>query len=119
MASEHGFTLLEVLVALAVLGLALVTICGAISDSLLRTERVAQDEQATALANALLARIGYDLPLRIGLTDGEDGGLTWRMTVNPVKEKASEINVDEVTLTVQNKAGKPLGHWQALRVAPP
>lgn len=73
-AARRGFTLLEVLIALAILSLALGALYQGYALSL-RQEAVAErEEAATALAQSLLARVGADMPAGTGQTAGVTEG---------------------------------------------
>jgi prepilin-type N-terminal cleavage/methylation domain-containing protein len=63
---EAGFTLAEVLVALAVLALSWGLLLQQMGHGLRRTDVAGRAGEATALAQSLLARVGADLPLRLG-----------------------------------------------------
>ncbi|MHB1303873.1 MAG: prepilin-type N-terminal cleavage/methylation domain-containing protein [Acidiphilium sp.] len=114
----EGFTLLEVLVALVILGLALGMVSGVISDSLARAERVATDEHAVVLADSLLAGLGRDMPLRPGVRGGRKDGLVWRLSVMPNPGPRTALPLDRVELSIATRAGHIVGRWRTLRIAP-
>jgi len=80
---EAGFSLIEVVVALALLGL----ILGVLSDSL-RTglgsaARAAAIEPPLAVAEARLAAVGVTEPLAPGRTSGVDArGIGWQLSID-------------------------------------
>ena len=79
-----GFTLLEVLVALAIAGVALVALFQAAGRGLLATHAAAHYEEAVQRAQSHLAAIGRDVALLEGETEGDDGGgYRWRLRVVP------------------------------------
>lgn len=81
---EGGFTLPEILAALAILALSLSVLFGLLSDGLRRTGRAEATAEAGALAQSLLARVGTELPIEPGLTTGEfPNGLRWRLHMEP------------------------------------
>jgi len=83
-AGKAGFTVVEVVVALAILALALGVLLNVTSDSLRRTERAETIAEAGSLAQSLLAETGVELPLRDGETTGEtDRGFRWRVYIEP------------------------------------
>jgi general secretion pathway protein I len=87
--ADSGFTLVEVVVALAILALSVTVLLGVISDGLRRTDQAARTAQATALAQALLARLGTELPVQQGETSGElADGLHWRLRLTPYGDRA-------------------------------
>ena len=81
--AEGGFTLLEVLVALAVLSLALAVLLPSVTDSIGRARRGERISGARIVAAELLDRVGVDLPLRIGETEGMTGIYRWRVAIAP------------------------------------
>jgi general secretion pathway protein I len=81
---DQGFTLLEVLVALVVLGTTVVAILQLFGGGL-RLARAAGDQvDAALLANAILADLEPG-PLTEGATEGTDGPYRWtrRVTLEP------------------------------------
>lgn len=102
---ERGFTLVEVLIALAILGVSLGVILTTVSESLSRTRRGEQELAATALAQSLLARAGADVALKEADVKGESAnGLTWRLKIdeygNDEERTAWEANPVRVVATV-------------------
>jgi general secretion pathway protein I len=83
-AANAGFTLIEVLVALTILGVALAVFLNVFSTSLLRAGVTQSETTALGLAQSLLAEAGVEMPLR----DGEQGGVLpsgfrWRLGIAP------------------------------------
>ena len=82
--SDAGFTLIEVLVTLAILALALGTLSGLFSDGFRRAGQAEAMAQANLNARSLLDKVGADIPLRQGMTTGRlEHGLTWRLRIEP------------------------------------
>lgn len=82
--SESGFTLLEMLVALAILALALSVLFGMLSDGTRRTGEAEALADAGLHARSLLAKVGSEIPLQGGVTDGQlDNGFRWQVRVEP------------------------------------
>lgn len=82
--SSAGFTLIEVIVALAVLGLAFGSAYAALSGSFAWLDRDTSSEYATLLARSLLARAGHDLARGDGIVQGRTrDGYTWRIVTTP------------------------------------
>jgi type II secretion system protein I len=81
---EAGFTLLETLVALAILGVVMSTVYAVIGSGL-RTAHRDEDRLLLGLvAQNLLARSHYDLNPREGALSGDiGGGLRWRIESEP------------------------------------
>jgi general secretion pathway protein I len=82
-ATAAGFTLLEVLVALAIVALALAVLLPTLSESLVTGRSAAAELAATVEAETLLARVGADIPLVDSVLSGEDGGLAWTIEIGP------------------------------------
>jgi type II secretion system protein I len=84
---EHqsaGFTLIEVLVSLAILAISMAVLLNIFSDSLNRTRMAESEMAAGSLVQSLLAEAGIIRPLRIGDETGEyNNGFRWRLHVEP------------------------------------
>jgi general secretion pathway protein I len=97
MRHERGFTLLEVLVALAILGLAVVTVIQLFSQGL-RLLKVAGDyQQAILLADQKAREVES---VREGVETGQEGVFGWerRTTVTPVPEELTILSPSPVRL---------------------
>jgi general secretion pathway protein I len=80
-----GFTLLEVVVSLAIAALALVGMFRAGSGGLFAVDTAARSEEAVQRAQSHLAAVGRDAALVQGdFTDDDGGGYRWRLRVRPV-----------------------------------
>jgi general secretion pathway protein I len=77
--AEAGFTLLEVLVALAILAISLGVILQVLGMTADRTGQAESLVRARLLAQSILARVGSETPVKAGDVNGEDGGLRWRL----------------------------------------
>jgi general secretion pathway protein I len=85
-----GFTLLEVVVALAIAGLALVGLFQAGSGGLFAVDSAARAEEAVQRAQSHLAAVGRDAALVEGEFTGDDGGgFRWTLRVHPVTKRQS------------------------------
>ena len=80
---EDGFTLVEVLVAFAILSLSLTVLFQAFTLSAKGTDRIAERKTAIALAATLFDRVGTDIPLLPGEKEGDFvlEGFRWRISV--------------------------------------
>ena len=87
---DNGFTLLEVVVALAIAGLALVGLFRAGSGGLFAVDTAARVEEAVQRAQSHLAAVGRDAGLVEGETTGDDGGgFRWALRVSPLTARQS------------------------------
>lgn len=84
-AAQRGYTLLEVLVAFAVLALALTLLLGTLSGGTRQVRWAADAGRAALHAQSLLADVGVGAPLRSGREDGvfDDGRYRWSLEVAP------------------------------------
>jgi general secretion pathway protein I len=80
-----GFTLLEVVIALVIAGLALAVLFGAGSTGLYGTVNARRAEEAVERAQSHLAAVGSDPASIAGRSAGDDGGgFHWRLSVRPL-----------------------------------
>jgi len=94
---DNGFTLLEVVVALAIAGLALVGLFRAGSGGLVSVDTATRTEEAVQRAQSHLAAVGRDAALVEGELSGEDGaGYRWTLRVRPLAARQS-LGPDGVT----------------------
>jgi general secretion pathway protein I len=78
--SEAGFTLVEVVVALAILALSLAVLLNVISNGIRQTDSAKKMAQAGSLVQSLLSKLGTEMPIKEGLTSGEfPEGFRWRV----------------------------------------
>ena len=78
---QAGFTLIEVLVATAIAGLALVALLESFSSGLSTVSRVAARDRASLLAQSILEAVGAPGPLTEGVEVGRTPeGFEWRTT---------------------------------------
>jgi general secretion pathway protein I len=81
---DAGFTLIEVLVAFAILSVCIGSLFLIFQTSLHRGEAAAAERSATAAAQALLATVGTDIPLVDGERSGTlPPGLRWQVVIRP------------------------------------
>jgi general secretion pathway protein I len=79
-----GFTLVEIIVALAILALSLNVILPTISDALWRTGEAEVQAEAASLARSLLVQAGSAMALKDGGAAGQfENGFRWRLEVTP------------------------------------
>ncbi|BCX17790.1 MAG: hypothetical protein KatS3mg117_1472 [Geminicoccaceae bacterium] len=89
-ARAPGFTLIEALVALAVLGVALGGALAAGNGTLGVAERGRHEAAMALLAESLLERAGLDLLVEEPVAEGTVRGLRWRLERTPFREAAAE-----------------------------
>jgi general secretion pathway protein I len=102
---EGGFTLIEVLVALAILGISLTAIYEAFGIGLRNERQSRLYQEAVDLAEARLAQVGTELPAGVGQWSGEEGGFHWTLTLRPAADeplayKPSLLRLLEVSVEV-------------------
>jgi len=79
-AQEGGFTLVEVIVALAMLSAGLSILLALISSGLRRTADAERIAEAGSLAQSLMAEVGTDLPIKLEQRDGQfPNGYRWHL----------------------------------------
>jgi general secretion pathway protein I len=88
-----GFTLIETLVAFAILALGLGVLMRIFGEGLDRDGRVEPEATAASLDQSLLDRLGADLPVRDGVTSGDFGtGYRWRIEIAPFGDDNDRSN---------------------------
>ena len=85
---EAGFSLVEVLFALALAGLMLAATAGVFRNGLLGNENAGDTATAMALAEQELAEAGVTAALRPGGSAGTFGRFRWRLTVADYADQA-------------------------------
>ena len=125
MNKSDGFTILEVLVALAILGLSLGMVMTSISNGLRLTRESASETAAGVLAQSLLDRVGGDLPLQDSEIHGtEPDGTRWRVQISPYGSSLDRavwpLDAKSVSSTVSWGSGGPSQTimMTSLRLAP-
>src|SRR5215467_15991722 len=102
---RNGFTLLEVVVALAIAGLAMVGLFRAGSGGLFAVDTAARAEEAVQRAQSHLAAVGRDAALVEGEFTGDDGGgYRWTLRIRPLTSRQSlaQDGVTAVNTTLFN-----------------
>jgi prepilin-type N-terminal cleavage/methylation domain-containing protein len=101
---QYGFSLLEVLIALLIAGIALATVFQAAAETMRATATSARYQQA--VSRALSHLDGVAANLTPGEQDGDDGaGFHWHVLVRPVDSNGK-----------QDAAGKPVPNVDTLVV---
>lgn len=129
-ARVRGFTLLEVLVAFALLAMAMTLLLGTLSGAARQIGQADRAGRAALHAQSLLAQLGVDGPLQPGSKDGTtEDGYRWQLQVAPWQDPAhpefaasnpGAPRLLDVRLVVAWGEG-PREHlrWETLRLAPP
>ena len=87
--SEAGFTLVEVIVALAMLSAGLSLVLGLISTGLQRTAAAERMAVAGSFAQSLLSEVGTEWPIGQGERDGQYlDGYRWHLSMRPYVESS-------------------------------
>jgi prepilin-type N-terminal cleavage/methylation domain-containing protein len=108
-----GFTLLEIVVALTIAGLALVGLFRAGSGGVLAVDAAGRYSEAVQRAHSHLAAIGRLAVVAPGDSEGEDGGAyRWRVRILPLAawplgppETAARITLYDVRVEISWPAG--------------
>jgi len=89
-ARQRGYTLIEVIVAFALLAGALTLLLGALSGAARQVRGAADAGRAALYAQSVMAQVGVGAPLRPGRTDGEfeNGRYRWAVDVQPWRDPA-------------------------------
>lgn len=83
-ARGHGFSLIEILVAVTVLALVLGVIYQVLGSGLQAADRSAGYGRAVVHANSVLAALGVESPPAEGVEEGEfEDGYRWRVEISP------------------------------------
>jgi general secretion pathway protein I len=94
-----GFTLLEVMAAFVIAGLATVVVLRAGFDGAAEDRAAAQIEDATARAQSRLASLGVLTPLRPEQLSGDDGGgYRWQLSIRLAQQRG-RLSLYAITLT--------------------
>lgn len=97
--NEAGFTLIEALVAFAVLAMVLAVALPLLAGGLRGVDTADRRLTALALAESKLADATATWPTPVGITEGRDpSGQHWRLRVEPVADNAQRLARYEVTV---------------------
>lgn len=132
MKRQRGYSLLEVIVAFALLALALTLLLGSLSGAARQVHDADQRTRAMLHAQSLLAATGVDAPLQAGRTQGEweDGRYRWdlqvepyvdarRAALQPAADLATGPTLAELTLQVRwGDSERERLQWRSLRLLP-
>ena len=124
-AASGGFTLIEVVVAIAVLALVLGAIGGAVGTTVKGLRSVDRQLPLLETAQSLLAALPDRTVLRPGAQRGTTGAVQWRIDVAPLDGVVARAGAPQsakwvpllVTVTVQGRDGPPV-RLDTVRLAP-
>lgn len=111
---QAGYSLIEVLVAFAILAMALTVLLRVFSGGLRNVDAAAQYAEAVAIADAVIAAPGVVEPLFPGQVEGEsDSGYAWTRTIEALERRGDEpvvayrieVDVEWQTGTKQRRVG--------------
>ena len=124
----RGFTLIEVIIAFALLALALTLLLGSLSGAARQVRNADEAGRATLHAQSLLAQLGVGDALRPGTQQGvfEQGRYRWVLAIapyaDPLRPRAVAGNAPrllQVQLSVAwGDDSRQVLQWQTLRLAP-
>lgn len=133
MKRQRGYSLLEVIVAFALLALALTLLLGSLSGAARQVNDADLRSRATLHAQSLLAATGIEAPLQVGHAQGdwEDGRFRWDLQVEPYLDARTAAlqpaaatpapgpTLAELTLQVRWGEGeRERLQWRSLRLLP-
>ena len=115
---QRGYSLIEVIVAFALLALALTLLLGTLSGATRQVRWSGDAGRAALHAQSLLDQVGVGEPLEPGQRDGEfdDGRYRWSLSITPWTDPAlppvaavdpSAPRLHEVSLSVRWGDGRP------------
>lgn len=87
---QYGFTLIEMVVAFAILGLSLTVLYEAFESGLLRARRDEHLREGTLIAQSLLSRVGSEWPLKDGTQTGDSNGYAYVVSEQTVTAIVNE-----------------------------
>jgi general secretion pathway protein I len=121
-ASEAGFSLLEAIVACAILALALGAVFGAGRNALKAATGTSRHTEAILEARSLLDRLGADFPLSEGTFEGlSESGRAYRLTVSQVPDARATLKIYDARLELREhrRDTTPIVHLEALKIVEP
>lgn len=113
--NEHGFSLIEVIVALAIVAFGLANFSQAISTSVRAAQRTRLQAIALADIQSHLNSLGVDGVVEVGRSTGRyRDGLPWRLDVSALTEQAFAPASGEANLAPAFSAGQIRCYWVVL-----
>ena len=119
MKRDDGFTLLEVLVALSILMLSLITLYRAVGGAYSGWRRVALQDEALTVGQSQLVRIGNDLRIKPAVFRGRlTSGSPWQIVVEDITPsgEARLFRHYSVIYDARDPSGGPLLQLRTFRI---
>jgi general secretion pathway protein I len=105
---QAGFTLLEVIVAIAILALSFTMLFQTIAETIDRAGEAAEIGKARVVAQSLLAQVGRQLPMKAGESVGDESGFHWRLRQSPYREgEDGRATIAAMQLSAEVSWGRP------------
>jgi len=108
--TRNGFTLLEVVVAMAIVGLGVVTVLEIFSLGLRLARRSSDQTEAIAYGRQVMDEVLTRREIKDGREEGSIGDKRYRLQVSPVREEAQLISsnweLKEITLELRYRDGE-------------
>jgi type II secretory pathway component PulJ len=116
---ERGTVLAEAMVAVVVLALVMAVGFRSLAQSAQAAKAAQEVRVATLIARSRLASVGGDIPLEAGVTEGEDSGFHWRVTLteSPTAPSASG-SLLRVEVVVSDPHGRQRASLASMRLGP-
>jgi len=115
---EAGFTLVEVIVAFAVVILVLASVYNAVVEAYRGEARARVRDQALAQARAHLEVIGVEHPFEPGQSTGTYvSGVAWRLSITPVEALAYKGQAFRIVLEPLDESGNPLLRLETFKLS--
>lgn len=109
MHAEQGFTLIEVLIALAIAVLALGAMYAVVAASINNTELSGKYAEAVSRARSHLAAIDQNTGSLAGSSEGDDGGgFRWKLLIKPLTSGPGSLTLYQVIVAVSWHQGKEM-----------
>jgi len=106
---DAGFTVVEVLVAFAIVTIVLAALYQTVAGAYRGYARVQVREQTLVLARAQLEAVGIETPLQPGESTGTYAtGVAWHLTVEPVETASYKGQAFRVLLQALDRGGRSL-----------
>jgi general secretion pathway protein I len=101
MNKEHGFSLLEILIAFSILALALGILLNIFSSGVNNAAVAEEYTTAVQIAETLMAQTGVETELQAGQTLGQkDEKYRWLVTVTSFSPSIAKLNLQAITATL-------------------